>query len=172
MKCGSFLLIAIAAVIWAVSAPALAQVNLDGRSTKAELLQIRQAVNFYVDHMTGDHYRSSDIDWDLTEVVRAHIDDKPGLDAYVQIVGEGLCGMSACDSAIVLWRNGQPKVVAIVNDSIMAVTSRMSHGMSDLDGHYSLYRWNGKEYREYCSRADVCYTVEEKRLEREYIRRH
>ncbi len=170
MKLRTVLWLSVLTALLGTSSGASGQVNLDGRSTEADLLQIRQAVNFYVDHIPGDIYRSSDIDWDQSEVVRAYIDDKPERDARVNIRGEGLCGMSACDSAIVLWRNGQPKVVAIVNDSIIAVTSRMFYGMADLDGHYSLYRWNGKEYQAYCRRDEVCYTKEQERLEREYLK--
>ena len=88
-------LIALLAMVVGTSAPALAQVNLDGRSTKAELAQIRQAVNSYIDRLPSWPYRSKDIKWSWTEVFRDNLDDKPGLEAQVHIYGGGLCGASA-----------------------------------------------------------------------------
>ena len=135
-----------------------AQYSLDGRSTKAELKQIRQAVERYIDSLPDHFYRSSDIEWDSTEVVRMDIDDKPGLEAQVHISGEGLCGMTACDNAIVVWRNGHAQVIAIINDSTLSVGRMKSHGLYDLLGHYYSYRWNGKEYDPYCEKGSdtVC----------------
>lgn len=141
-----------------VSPHVYAQYSLDGRSTEAELKQIRQAVERYIDNLPDHFYKSRDIEWDTTEVVRMDIDDKPGLEAQVHISGEGLCGMTACDNAIVVWRNGHAQVIAIINDSTLSVGRVKSHGLYDLLGHYYSYRWNGKEYDPYCQEGSdtVC----------------
>ncbi len=147
--------------------PATAQVNLDGWSTKAELLQIRQAVNFYVDHRQNGFYRSKDIDWDKTDVTRDDLDGKAGREAQVHIWGEGLCGASACDNAIVVWRNGRAEVIDMIKDSILSIMNVKSHGMYGLVGHYNSYRWDGKDYQAYCLPVNVCYREEQSSLERE-----
>lgn len=140
----------------AACSPAHAQVNLDGRSTEAELKQIRDAVNAYVDRLPDSLYRSNHINWSATGVTREDIDGKPGLEAIVHIAGDDICGVMACDNAIVVWRKGQAWVIDIVNDSMPSAAPPMSHGMYDLVGHYHSFRWDGRSYHQYCRPENVC----------------
>ncbi len=121
-------------------------------------MQIRQAVDSYVDHIEDYPYRSSDINWDLSDIELCNIDGKSGLEAIVHISGDGICGTSACDNAIVVWHDGQARVIDIINDSILYVLTERSHGMHNLWGSYYNYRWDGKTYEPYCEKGSdsVC----------------
>ena len=163
-------LCAVLLVLWSLGQSVSAQVNLDGRSTAKELKQIRQAVNSYVDRTKGLGYGSRDIRWDSTNVMREDLDGVPPLDAQVHIYGYGLCGASSCPNAIVVWRNGRPRVISVIQDAMLSPMNVKSRGMYGLVGHYYSYKWDGNDYQTVCLEVNVCHReilIEQERIERE-----
>lgn len=57
---------------------------------------------------------------------------------------------------IVKWTGSQPRVVSIIDDGELVPLEHRTKGWLDLDSHYYVYHWNGRENERVCQRDHAC----------------
>ena len=134
-------------------APARAQVDDSGQTTKQEMVQIRRLAVSYAKGWVN----SSDIDWHNSEVWRIDLDGDGVKEAVFTYVGSTICGASTCRMLIIKWFGRKAQVMALIGDGPLQRLNTKTNGWHDLLGHYHLYKWTGTDYERLCLPDRGCY---------------